>query len=55
MGHKINPIGLRIGISKDWKSRWFSDKKLYGKTLLEDFYIRKYLKQEKERTLESLL
>ena len=46
MGHKINPIGLRIGISKDWKSRWFSDKKLYGKTLLEDFYIRKYLKQK---------
>lgn len=44
MGHKIQPIGLRIGISTDWRSRWFMDKKNYGKIALEDFAIRKYLK-----------
>lgn len=43
MGHKINPIGFRIGISKDWYSRWFSSKKSYAKNALEDYKIRKLL------------
>ncbi|MEK7595906.1 MAG: 30S ribosomal protein S3 [Patescibacteria group bacterium] len=46
MGHKIHPIGLRIGISQDWRSRWFSDKKSYSKNALEDYNIRKYLKEK---------
>lgn len=44
MGHKIHPIGVRIGVSQDWRSRWFADKKLYGKTAIEDFKIRGFLK-----------
>lgn len=45
MGHKINPIGFRIGISQDWRSRWFADKRSYAKNALEDFKIRKFLKE----------
>jgi small subunit ribosomal protein S3 len=43
MGNKINPKGYRLGITKDWNSRWFSDKKQYGKLVLEDTKIRKFL------------
>lgn len=40
MGQKVNPIGLRIGINKDWDSIWFSDKKNYAKFLHEDIKIK---------------
>lgn len=43
MGQKIHPIGFRVGISKDWSSRWFADKKTYGNLALEDQKIRKFL------------
>ena len=43
MGQKINPIGYRIGISKNWTSRWFSSKKDYANLLLEDKKIRDLL------------
>lgn len=43
MGQKVHPVGFRIGIFEDWRARWFS-KKSYGKELLEDLEIRKYLK-----------
>ena len=36
MGQKVNPIGLRGGIIRDWSSRWILDKKDYSKALLED-------------------
>lgn len=39
MGHKVNPIGWRVGITKSWRSRWFSQKE-YNKLLLEDIRIR---------------
>lgn len=41
MGQKVNPIGLRIGINKDWKSRWYVDPREYAKTLHEDLALRK--------------
>lgn len=41
MGQKVNPIGLRLGINKDWKSRWFVDPRDYAKTLHEDLNLRK--------------
>ncbi|MBL8966271.1 MAG: 30S ribosomal protein S3 [Spirochaetaceae bacterium] len=41
MGNKVSPIGLRIGINKDWKSRWYVDPRDYAKTLHEDLAIRK--------------
>lgn len=44
MGQKVNPIGFRLTLSKDWRSRWFAaDKKLYKKNLLEDLKIRQFL------------
>ncbi len=41
MGQKVSPIGLRIGINKDWKSRWYVDPRDYAKTLHEDLAIRR--------------
>lgn len=43
MGQKIHPYGFRLGISKDWKSRWFVDKKDFGKYVVEDQKIRRFL------------
>lgn len=43
MGQKINPTGYRVGISKNWSSRWFSSKKDYANLLIEDKKIRDYL------------
>ena len=43
MGHKVNPIGLRLGINRTWDSRWYADKSNYGSMLHEDFRIREYL------------
>ena len=48
MGQKINPIGLRIAVSKEWKSRWFSDKKTFGTLLIEDLKIRDLVKTRLE-------
>ena len=45
MGQKVNPIGLRLGINRSWDSVWFAKKKEYGKFLIEDFKIRKYIKK----------
>ena len=45
MGQKINPIGLRLGINRGWDSTWFAKKKEFGKYLIEDFKIRKYIKK----------
>lgn len=43
MGQKVNPLGFRIGITEDWKSRWYAPKKAYGEFLVEDYQIRKLL------------
>jgi small subunit ribosomal protein S3 len=48
MGQKINPTGFRIGISKDWNSKWFVDKKEYSKYAVEDFRIRRFLEKKFE-------
>ena len=44
MGQKVNPIGFRLGINVDWRSRWYARKADYSKYLLEDFKIRKFIK-----------
>ena len=46
MGHKINPIGLRIGINRDWDSKWFANKRNYAKLLHQDLALRKFLMQK---------
>jgi small subunit ribosomal protein S3 len=43
MGQKINPLGFRIGITEDWKSKWYAPKQAYGEFLGEDYRIRKYV------------
>lgn len=45
MGQKVNPVGLRIGIIRDWESKWYAGKE-YGTLLMEDVKIREYLKQK---------
>ena len=63
MGQKVNPHGMRVGVIKDWDSRWFTSKQAFGDTLVEDYKIRKTLKKqlyaagvpkiEIERTVDS--
>ena len=45
MGQKINPIGFRLGVNRGWDSVWVAKKKEFGKYLIEDFKIRKYIKK----------
>ncbi len=45
MGQKIRPIGLRIGIIENWRSRWYADKKNFGRCLVEDQKIRTFVKK----------
>lgn len=46
MGQKVNPIGLRIGIIRDWESKWYAGDKEFGALLLEDVKIREFLKNK---------
>lgn len=46
MGQKVNPHGLRVGIIKDWNSKWYADKKNFDEFLIEDDKIRKYMKKK---------
>ena len=46
MGQKVNPHGLRVGVIKDWDSKWYADKKEFSDCLVEDYKIREYLKKK---------
>src|ERR1041385_3179785 len=48
MGQKTNPIGFRVAVNKDWRSKWYSEKKEFGKLLTEDRKIRDILKRKLE-------
>ena len=50
MGQKVNPHGLRVGVIKDWSSRWYAKYKDFGDTLVEDYNIRKYIKTTQYNT-----
>lgn len=45
MGQKVNPHGIRVGVIKDWDSRWFANDNAFGDTLVEDYKVRKFLKK----------
>ncbi|MBE6836938.1 MAG: 30S ribosomal protein S3 [Ruminococcus sp.] len=45
MGQKVNPHGLRVGVIKNWDSRWFANKSTFGDTLVEDYNVRNYIKK----------
>ncbi len=53
MGQKVNPLILRIGYIKNWRSLWFADKKDYAKNLNEDYKIRKYITKKFEQAAIS--
>ena len=56
MGQKVNPISLRLGVNKDWQSKWFSNNKNFSKYLNNDIKIRKYLaKKLKEAAVASII
>ncbi len=46
MGQKVNPIGLRLGVIRNWNSCWYSDKKNYSTNLIEDLKIREFIEKE---------
>jgi small subunit ribosomal protein S3 len=46
MGHKVHPTGIRLGISKDWNSKWFANKKQYGSFLAADLRVRELLRKK---------
>ena len=53
MGHKVNPVGMRIGVNRDWNSRWYADDKDFPTFLNEDIKIRKYLEGSLKEALLS--
>ncbi|OGC52171.1 30S ribosomal protein S3 [candidate division WWE3 bacterium RIFCSPLOWO2_01_FULL_39_13] len=56
MSRKVNPFGFRVGVTKDWRSRWYAEGDLYADALIEDDKIRKYLKRElRSAGIESLI
>lgn len=46
MGQKVHPHGLRVGVIKNWDSRWYVKESAFGDTLVEDYNLRKYLKEK---------
>lgn len=46
MGQKVNPHGLRVGVIKDWESRWYADEDNFSDNLVEDYKIREFLKKK---------
>ena len=53
MGHKVNPVGMRVGVNRDWNSRWYADDKDFATYLNEDIKIRKYLEGSLKEALLS--
>jgi small subunit ribosomal protein S3 len=46
MGQKVHPTGIRLGIVKDWSSRWYADSKMFPKYILMDYKLREYIKEK---------
>ena len=46
MGQKVNPVGMRVGINKDWDATWFASKKDFADFLIEDHKIREFLNKK---------
>ncbi len=49
MGQKVNPTGFRVGITEDWKSKWYAPKAAYGSFLVEDFKVRRHIDSKLNR------
>ena len=55
MGQKVNPVGMRVGVNRDWNSRWYANEKEYHVFLNEDIKIRQYLEKNLKDALLSLV
>lgn len=55
MGQKVHPIGIRLGISKDWASKWYADSKTFPNYIATDFQIRKFIKRKLKDASVSLI
>jgi small subunit ribosomal protein S3 len=53
LGQKVNPIGLRVTVDKNWRSRWFGSKRVFGALLVEDVKIRELVKKRLENAAVS--
>src|SRR6187455_113771 len=53
MGQKVNPIGFRVGVMRDWKSRWYANKQEFGTLLVEDFKLRNFIKNHPRKEYKS--
>lgn len=53
MGQKVHPLGFRIGVTEDWRSRWYAPKSLFGEYLIEDHKIRSFLDRRLNQTPPS--
>jgi small subunit ribosomal protein S3 len=56
MGHKVNPVGLRVGINRTWDSRWFAARGEYGRLLHEDMAMRKHvMKMQRQAGISKIV
>jgi len=55
MGQKVHPIGIRLGITKDWASRWYADSRAYASNVEKDFRIRNFLRHKLREASVSLI
>jgi small subunit ribosomal protein S3 len=55
MGHKVNPIGIRLGITRDWSSKWYADSRTFPAYLSADYRIREYLRARLTEASVSLI
>ena len=46
MGQKVNPIGIRLGITRDWSSKWYAGSKTFASNIHTDFLVRKFLNKK---------
>ena len=53
MGQKVNPHGIRVGVIKEWDTRWYADKKTFSDFLVEDKKIRTFVKKESDRIIKN--
>jgi len=55
MGQKVNPIGIRLGISRDWSSKWYADSEDFAGYVFDDFRVREFLKKKLSQASVSLI
>ena len=53
MGQKVNPHGIRVGVIKEWDTRWYADKKTFSDFLVEDKQIRTFVKKESDKIIKT--